>query len=131
MRRNETFPRVPQESRSSLHSLSTSPPLAHQALGAQKFSNPESNPRRWAKGGHSAPQVHLFKALVLLFLPLDVIAYHLCVPSYCGYKVSPRPEVLTYEVPLLLAVYASQVYRTLSLDKPDHLRHCVFWWDRN
>src|ERR1700738_840657 len=83
------------------------------------------------KGGHSAPQVHLFKALVLLFLPLDVIAYHLCVPSYCGYKVSPRPEVLTYEVPLLLAVYASQVYRTLSLDKPDHLRHCVFWWDRN
>src|SRR5580700_3181450 len=48
MRRNETFPRVPQESRSSLHSLSTSPPLAHQALGAQKFSNPESNPRRWA-----------------------------------------------------------------------------------
>src|SRR5260370_39465058 len=83
------------------------------------------------KGGRSAPYVHLLQALVLLFLPLDVVAYHLCVPSYCGYKVSPRPEVLTYEAPLLLSVYASQVYRSLSLDKPDHLRHCVFWWDRD
>jgi hypothetical protein len=59
------------------------------------------------KGGSSAPKVHLLQALVFLFLFLDVVPYHLCVPSDCGYEVSPRPEVLTYEVPLLLTVYTS------------------------
>ena len=34
------------------------------------------------------PQIHLLQALVLLFLLFDVLAYYLCVPSYCGYEVS-------------------------------------------
>ena len=46
-------------------------------------------------------------------------------------EISPRPEVLAYEVPLLLSVYTSQVDRTLSLDKSDYLRHCVLRWDRD
>ena len=60
-----------------------------------------------------------------------VLAYYLCVPSYCGYEVSPRPEVLAYKISLLLSVYTRQVDRTLSLDKSDHLRHCVLRWDRD
>src|SRR5438094_7716821 len=83
------------------------------------------------KGGSSAPEVHLLKALVLLFLLPDVVPYHFCVPPHCGYEVPPRPEMLAYEVPLLFSVYASQVNCTLPLDKPDHLRHCVLWRDRD
>src|SRR4051812_14500963 len=60
------------------------------------------------EGGSSAPQIHLLQALVLLLLLLDVLAYYLCVPSYCGYEVCPRPEVLAYKISLLLSVYASQ-----------------------
>src|SRR6516165_12313061 len=83
------------------------------------------------KGGPSTPQIHLLQAPVLLFLFPDIFPYHLLVSPYCGDEVPSRPEVLSYEVPLLLSVHASQVYRALSLDKPDHLRHCVFRWDRD
>src|SRR6516164_3364662 len=83
------------------------------------------------KGGPSTPQIHLLQAPILLFLFPNIFPYHLLVSPYCGDEVPSRPEVLSYEVPLLLSVHASQVYRALSLDKPDHLRHCVFRWDRD
>ena len=70
------------------------------------------------KGGPSTPQIHLLQAPVLLFLFPDIFPYHLLVSPYCGDEVPSRPEVLSYEVPLLLSVHASQVYRTLSLDNP-------------
>ena len=62
------------------------------------------------------PQLHLLQAFILLFLLPDVFPYHLLVSPHCGDKVPSSPEVLTYEIPLLLPVYASQVYRTLSCD---------------
>ena len=74
------------------------------------------------KGGLLTPQIHLIQALILIFLLPDVLAYDLCVPPYCGYKVSPRPEVLTYEIALLLSVHTGQVYRALSLDKSEFRR---------
>jgi hypothetical protein len=52
MRRNGEFVRPGQESRSSLQSVSASPrtpPLAHQALGAQRISTLRSNPRSWVR----------------------------------------------------------------------------------
>ena len=60
---------------------------------------------------------YLLQALVLLFLLLDVLAYYLCVASYCGYEVSPRPEVLAYKF-RFFSVYTSQVDRTLPLINP-------------
>ena len=78
------------------------------AVGVADAAPDRSGP---PEGGSSAPQIHLLQALVLLFLLLDVLAYYLCVPSYCGYEVSPRPEVRAYKIPPLLSVYTSQVYR--------------------
>ena len=83
------------------------------------------------KGGRSAPQIHLFQAPIFLLLPLDVVPYHLGVPSNRGYEVPSRPEVLTYEVAFSLSVHASQMDRAFALDEPDHLRHGVFRRDRD
>ena len=77
------------------------------------------------------PQVELVKTSVLRLLPLDVLSYHGFVSTYGRDEVSPGPKVLTHKIPLLLSVHAGEVDRTLSLDEPDHLRHCVFRQNRS
>ena len=71
---------------------------------SKRLLGPLTRPRSLGppEGGSSAPQIHLLQTLVFLFLLLDVLAYYLGVSSYCGYEISPRPEVLAYEVSLLL-----------------------------
>jgi hypothetical protein len=39
--------------------------------------------------------------------------------------------MLPHEVALPLSVRPGQVDRTLALDKADHLRNRVLWWDRD
>ena len=39
--------------------------------------------------------------------------------------------MLPYKVALPLPIDTGQMDRTLALDKSDHLRDRVFWWNRN
>jgi hypothetical protein len=108
------------------------PPAKPGALGCEPLEGgrgSQTRPRSMVapKGGRSAPQIHLLQTFILP----DILSYHLLVSPHCGDEVSSRPEVLTYEGPLLLSVHASQVYRTLSFDRPDHLRYRIFRRDRD
>jgi hypothetical protein len=79
----------------------------------------------------SAPQVHLVQALVFLLLIPDVIPNHFLIPTHRGHEVSPRPEMLPYEVLLPLPVHPRQMDSALALDKPHHLRHRIFGRNRD
>jgi hypothetical protein len=68
----------------------------------------------------------LLQAIVLRLLVLDVFPDHGLITSYGGDEKAPSPKALANEISFPFSVYAGDVDGTLSLNKADHLRHCVF-----
>ena len=83
------------------------------------------------EGGRSPPQIHLIQAAVFLLLISDVLPYHRFVSSYGRDEVPSGPEMLPHEAALPLPIDPRQMDRTLTLDKPDHLRNRIFWGNRD
>ena len=67
----------------------------------------------------SFPEVELVQSFVFLFLVANVLADHGFIPAYRGHHVPSRPEVLTNEILLALAI------------DPGKTRGVHFFWDKS
>ena len=79
----------------------------------------------------SSPEVHLLQTLVLILLLPDVSPDLLFVAADRGHEIPARPEMLTDEIPPVLAIGPRQVDGILPFDEADHLRHGVLRRDRD
>jgi hypothetical protein len=67
---------------------------------------------------------------VFLLLVLDVFLDRLFVTPNRTDEIAARPEALPDEIASPLAVRPHQMDCALAFDVPDHVRHRVFWRDR-
>ena len=79
-------------------------------------------------GGSLFKQIKLVYSSVLLFLSSDVFANCLFISANGGHMITPGPKLLAREIALLPKIIACDVYRTFSLDKPNHLRNRILGW---
>ena len=68
--------------------------------------------------------------MVFLLLALDVLPNCFLVAPNRADKITAGPEALPREIALSFAIDPRQMDGALTLDLPDHVRHRVFWWDR-
>jgi hypothetical protein len=74
-------------------------------------------------------QTRLVEFLVVLFLTANVLADRTLIDPHGGQEIPPRPEVVTFEVPIPTHESAGRPNRTLAFDVSDHVRNSMLWWN--